>query len=62
MILSKPLECVLGPDLFLFYIYDIPELLRAKVRLYTDDTVVYQTILLNDDAEAIEIDLQKLGE
>ncbi len=57
-----PQGSVLGPCLFLFYINDIPEQLRAKVRLFTDDTVVYLTIQSSEDAKVLQKDLQKLGE
>ncbi len=57
-----PQGYVLGPFLFLFYINDIPEWLRAKVRLFADDTVVYITIQSSVDAEVLQKDLQKRGE
>ncbi len=57
-----PQRFILESCLFLFYINDIPEQLRTRVRLFIDDTVVYLTIQSNEDAEALQNDLQKLGE
>ena len=38
-----PQGSVLGPAMFLFYINDLPDELGSAVRLFADDTIVYNT-------------------
>ena len=49
---------MLGPALFLFYINDLPDALNSNVRLFTDDTVLYNSALnhstLQDDLNCLE--------
>ena len=55
-----PQGSVLGPCLFLAYIYNLPDSLKSKARLFADDTIVYLTINSQSDAQTLQDDLLKL--
>ncbi len=42
---SIPQGSVLGPILFLLFVDEIPELVRSPVKLFADDTKIWQTAL-----------------
>jgi hypothetical protein len=57
---ERPQGSVLEPSLFLFCINDMPQGLKSTVRLFTDDAIAYLTITSENDALALQTDLNKL--
>ena len=53
---------VLGPLLFLAYIYDMPECIRSTVKLFADDSLVYRNISNKRDCEELQQNLYRLQE
>ena len=53
---------VIGPILFLVYINGLPAKLQSKVRLFTDDTIVYMAVTNETDAAILQKDLKLLEE
>ena len=55
-----PQGSVLGPCLLLYYIKDIAQGLTSTVRLVADDTMIYMAIKSDQDAKALQKDLDML--
>ena len=57
-----PQGTVLGSLLFLIYMYinDLPSKVRSTACLFTDDYLLYRTITSEDDATALQEDLDQL--
>ena len=52
-----PQGSVLGPLLFLCFINDLPDQIKCKVKLYTDDVLIYTTINTVEDCHRLQSDL-----
>lgn len=46
--------------LFLCYINDLPSCIKSKIRIYADDTLIYNTIHSIDDCIQLQDDLYQL--
>jgi hypothetical protein len=55
-----PQGSVIGPTLFLVYINDLGNNIKAKVRLFADDTILYQRIKTQQDSASLQDDLTTL--
>ena len=55
-----PQGTVLGPLLFLVFINDMPDSVTSNIRLFADDALLYRSIKTNNDAEALQKDLDDL--
>ena len=55
-----PQGTVLGPILFLLHINDLPSIVSSKVRLFTDDCLIYRQIKSNNDQIELQRDLNLL--
>ena len=55
-----PLGSVLSPILFLVFIKNMPECIKSKCRLFTDDNIVYRTITFVADSATLQKDLDSL--
>ena len=55
-----PQGTVLGPQLFLLYINDLPDNLSTSVRLFADDCILYTPIRTQNDFSLLQNDLLKL--
>ena len=56
-----PQGSVLGPLLFLAYIYDTWRNMESTIRLFADDCVIYRKMINNADMEKLQKDLDRLG-
>lgn len=57
-----PKESVLGRCPFLYYINDIPDNVKSKVRLFADVILRYLVINSNTDASNLQRDLDQLAQ
>ena len=57
-----PQGTVLGPQLFLAFINDLPKAVSSRVRLFADDCVLYRKVETNADCHALQEDLRSLEE
>ena len=48
---------VLGPILFLAYINDLPEQVKSRVRLFSDDAAMYLAISSTTEGQVLQTDL-----
>ena len=55
-----PQGTVLGPLLFLLYINDLPENVKANVKLFADDCLLYKEINNISDGQYLQNDLKAL--
>ena len=56
-----PQGSVLGPCLFLMYIYDMQDTIKSNIRLIADDTIMYLTISNQEDCNSLCNGIASLG-
>ena len=56
-----PQGSVLGPLLFLLYINDLPDHISSSIKLFADDCKVYNPVYSSQARDALQEDLNKLG-
>ena len=57
---GMPQGSVLGPILFLVFINDLPDLVKSKCHLFSDDCLVYNEIKILNDSLQLQIDIKLL--
>lgn len=56
-----PQGTVMGPLLFLAFINDLPSVVKSQTRLFTDDCLLFRPIHNQQDADALQEDLDALA-
>ena len=57
-----PRGTVLGPILFLIYIYDLPDgVTHSTVRLFADDCILYRHVTDKSDINRLQMDLDRIA-
>ena len=62
MISGLPQGFVLGPLLFVIYVYDLIDGKKNSCKMYADDTKIISVIKTQNDSEALQSDLNLLLE
>lgn len=57
-----PQGSVLGPSLFVIFINDLPDIVNTYVKIFADDTKIFNAIKSNDDILILQEDIDKLVE
>ena len=60
MLSGIPQGSVLGPILFLLYINCLPDSIKTKIRLFADDSKIWNAIRTTADCEQLQSDLTSL--
>ena len=55
-----PQGSVLGPILFLAFINDMPDCVKAQCRLFADNSIIYRTVNSQENAIKLQLDLDAL--
>jgi hypothetical protein len=55
-----PQGSVLGPILFTIYINDLPDALENMIKLFADDTKVFELVNNEEDKNSLQGDIDKL--
>jgi len=60
MISGVPQGSVLGPLLFLLYVNDLPHWIQNSMKMFADDTKIWQRLENDNDSSLLQADLQSL--